>query len=249
MFVDGVLVPAGHLVNGATVIQEAVDSVRYFHIELDAHDVMLAEGLPCESYLDDGNRDVFANAPEHTALYGRLDPVDWDGACAPVLRGWETDAQALTALKARLHARAEAMGWTVTTAPDLTLLADGQTLAPLHAVGDRLWFLAPRGEVALTSRAARPFDVIPGRLDTRRLGVAVGAVRVDGQPLDLEDAAFGAGFMAVERHGDSAWRWTDGAARLTLPAGEGPALLELRLTMTAPAWTRPAARLKLVKAG
>ncbi len=74
VFVDGVLVPVGPLVNGATIVQEEVESVRYFHVELDAHDVILAEGLPCESYLDDANRETFANSPQHTALHGRLDP-------------------------------------------------------------------------------------------------------------------------------------------------------------------------------
>ena len=63
LFVDGVLVPAGLLVDGNGIVQEACGLVSYFHVELDRHAVLLAEGLPAESYLDTGNRAEFANAP------------------------------------------------------------------------------------------------------------------------------------------------------------------------------------------
>ena len=54
--VDATLVPIRHLVNGATIIQEAVDRVEYWHVELPTHQVLFAEGLAVESYLDTGNR-------------------------------------------------------------------------------------------------------------------------------------------------------------------------------------------------
>ena len=54
VLVDDVLVPAKYLVNGETIIQVPVDTVRYFHVALDRHDVLLAEGLAVESYLDTG---------------------------------------------------------------------------------------------------------------------------------------------------------------------------------------------------
>ena len=62
MFVDDVLVPIRHLLNGCTVVQEQADEVVYYHLELTAHDVILAEGLPCESYLDTGNRGAFEDS-------------------------------------------------------------------------------------------------------------------------------------------------------------------------------------------
>jgi hypothetical protein len=61
VFIDDVLIPVRYLLNKATVRQEAADDVTYWHIELPAHDVVLAEGLPAESYLDTGNRSAFAN--------------------------------------------------------------------------------------------------------------------------------------------------------------------------------------------
>jgi hypothetical protein len=55
-----VLIPIRYLVNGCTIVQENIDHVTYYHVELASHDVILAEGLPCESYLDTGNRCIFA---------------------------------------------------------------------------------------------------------------------------------------------------------------------------------------------
>ncbi len=50
VFVDGVLVPIRYLVNGATIVQQPCETVEYWHVELGAHDVILAEGLPVESH-------------------------------------------------------------------------------------------------------------------------------------------------------------------------------------------------------
>jgi hypothetical protein len=62
VFVEARLIPIGQLVNGATIAQQRVDRVAYWHVELESHDVLLAEGLPAESYLDCGNRNQFSNA-------------------------------------------------------------------------------------------------------------------------------------------------------------------------------------------
>lgn len=61
LFIDGALVPVSALIDGESVVQEAWDRVCYHHVELECHDVILAEGLPAESYLDTGNRHHFAN--------------------------------------------------------------------------------------------------------------------------------------------------------------------------------------------
>ncbi len=63
VFADGALIPARHLVNGSSVTQQEVDEVTYWHVELPAHGVLLAEGLTCESYLDTGNRAAFEGRP------------------------------------------------------------------------------------------------------------------------------------------------------------------------------------------
>jgi hypothetical protein len=70
----GVLIPVKHLVNGATVAQLPVDRMTYFHIELACHQVILAEGLPAETYLDTGDRGAFGHGGEAAMLH----PV-WGG--------------------------------------------------------------------------------------------------------------------------------------------------------------------------
>jgi hypothetical protein len=52
----GALVPIRHLINGVTIAQQPVGAIEYWHVELPGHAVLLAEGLPVESYLDTGNR-------------------------------------------------------------------------------------------------------------------------------------------------------------------------------------------------
>ena len=56
VFAEGVLIPVKHLINDTTIRQIMVPSVTYLHVELDRHAVVLAEGLPVESYLDTGDR-------------------------------------------------------------------------------------------------------------------------------------------------------------------------------------------------
>jgi hypothetical protein len=75
MFLDGVLVPARCLLNGATITQERQDRIEYVHVELDSHDILLAEGAPSESFVDDGSRACFHNAAEYAALYPDLAPA------------------------------------------------------------------------------------------------------------------------------------------------------------------------------
>jgi phospholipase/lecithinase/hemolysin len=57
VLIDGVLVPVRHLIDGASIAQVRYGPVTYWHVELPRHDVLLAEGLPCESFLDTGARD------------------------------------------------------------------------------------------------------------------------------------------------------------------------------------------------
>ncbi|MBW6401499.1 Hint domain-containing protein [Roseomonas sp. HJA6] len=62
MFLDGRLVPAGLLVNGVTIFQDFHHAeVTYWHVELPAHALLVAEGALSESYLDDGNRGQYDN--------------------------------------------------------------------------------------------------------------------------------------------------------------------------------------------
>jgi Hint domain len=72
IYIDGVLIPAKYLVNGISIVDDAKPealSLTYFHIELDTHEVILAEGLAVESFLRDDPH-AFDNANEYVSLYG-----------------------------------------------------------------------------------------------------------------------------------------------------------------------------------
>jgi hypothetical protein len=105
LFTEGVLIPARYLINGHNVVQQEVDSIEYFHIELGCHDILLAEGLPAESYLDTGDRKNFDNNKGPVALHPDFGLWCWDSrACAELkVTGAEVDA-----VRARLLARARA---------------------------------------------------------------------------------------------------------------------------------------------
>jgi hypothetical protein len=70
MLLDGLLMPARCLVNCRTVRTERqVDRLDYIHVELDSHDVIIAEGAPSETFVDDNSRGMFHNAQEFEILY------------------------------------------------------------------------------------------------------------------------------------------------------------------------------------
>jgi hypothetical protein len=59
VFLEGVLVPVGALVDGERIAPLPVAQVTYWHVELETHDAVLAENLPCETYLENDNRGDF----------------------------------------------------------------------------------------------------------------------------------------------------------------------------------------------
>jgi hypothetical protein len=100
LYLDDVLVPAVALENGVSILRaDAPEGVEYFHIELDRHDVILAEGLPAESFIDDDSRAVFDNAFEYEALYGEGERI---ARFAPRIE----EGYAVEAMRRRIAARA-----------------------------------------------------------------------------------------------------------------------------------------------
>ena len=82
----GVLIPAWRLINGVSITQAAhIESVEYFHIELENHAIIFAENCPVESYLDVSCRQLFHNAAEFYALYP--EGLGSGSSCLPRLEG------------------------------------------------------------------------------------------------------------------------------------------------------------------
>ncbi len=225
VFAGGVLVPVRYLVNGRSIAQVAVERITYWHVELERHDVLLAEGLPCESYLDTGNRSAFVDGGPALMLHPDFARQDWQAkACAELLR----DGPRLAALRATLLERAGILGHALSDDAGLALLAGGRALA-MHRDGAWVRASVPAGAVQLLSRTWVPAETAPRLDDTRRLGVAVADLSLNGAPLALDDARLAGGWHIPEAD----WRWTDGAARLDLVQG---GVLAFRLAMPGRYW-------------
>jgi hypothetical protein len=242
LLVDGNLIAARQLVNGMTIRQETAHrSATYFHVELDTHDILLAEGLPTESYLDTGNRDTFQNNHGAVRLLPEFADVDdasrrAAGSCAP----FATDPATVEPLWRRLADRAEALGHARPAPVETTgeagfrLMMDGRPLRPVVVGADgRHTFVVPAvsNVLSLSSNTMVPSDASPWSDDRRRLGVMVTEITWRLGPvvhvLAMDDPAFGNGWWSAERNDRAIWRWTDGEALLAGVPGQ--AVLQITL--------------------
>jgi Hint domain len=83
IFIDDELVCVGSLVNGATIaLHDAGDlgELEYYHIKLQSHDIIHAEGAPCETLLHVDESAV--NFVEYLRMYGA--PSEWVRPCVPI---------------------------------------------------------------------------------------------------------------------------------------------------------------------
>jgi hypothetical protein len=242
VFVDGKLICARQLVNGTTIRQELDwTAVDYYHIELDQHAILLAEGLPAESYLDTGNHGFFANSGAPLVLHPDLtDETDYApreaGSCAPfvwdevnVRPVWQSLAERAAAIDQPMPTR------KTTMEAGLRLRAKGRTVKPIYGDDGLAIFVLPRGarEARLLSLSQSPTEGRPWLDDRRRLGVSVKRIVLRGMdelreiPVDHPDLT--RGWWAVERDGQVMSRWTNGEAVLPLPEMRGNVMLEIHL--------------------
>ncbi len=104
LYLDGALVPAKLLVNGTTIRPAPeIARVEYFHLELDAPDVLWANGAATETYVNHGNRRMFGNWAEYVARYGAEDEAP-RGADGQYVRRFKVvyGGAALQAIRSRL---------------------------------------------------------------------------------------------------------------------------------------------------
>ncbi len=163
VLVDGTLLIARLLVNGVTVTQDwCPQRIDYVHIELAAHDCVIAEGAWAETYADaQVSRAAFDNAAEYEALYPEAGPApDEFTLCAPrPERGAKLEAAlrpvvarvavapgALSGSVDRIDGAWRVQGWAHDAAhPDLPVLLevelDGRVIGTVAAC-------EPRGDLA-----------------------------------------------------------------------------------------------------
>ena len=82
LLIDGVLVTAGSLINGTTITvydPRELDELEFFHIKLERHNAIYAEGAPCETL----RNEAAINFVEYLRSYGH--PTTQEAPCAPLL--------------------------------------------------------------------------------------------------------------------------------------------------------------------
>ena len=233
VFVDGVLIPVKFLINGKTIAQEPRDSIRYFHIELMEHDILLADGLPCESYIDTGNRAAFENGTGPTILHPDLATQTWEeGACETLVMS----GAKLVATRVRLLDQAKSLGYLLTSDSELGVLTSAGMLRP-SVDGQTYRFSLPDAAtgIRLVSRSAVAAHICADSDDFRKLGVAVTGVALNGVAIALDDSRLGSGWHQREHSApDTDWRWPDGDAELLI-SGEGT--LEITIPWAGSYWS------------
>jgi hypothetical protein len=66
LFIEGILVQASALVNGSSIVREEMpERIVYYHVELENHELLLAEGVASESFVDNVDRMRFDNWSQH----------------------------------------------------------------------------------------------------------------------------------------------------------------------------------------
>ncbi len=228
VYIYGKLIPIRALINWSTIVQEPARQVTYYHVELPRHDIILAEQLPTESYLDLGNRAAFENDSGAVMLHPDFAAGIWErNACAEMILG----GPLLAAVRRRLLLQAIWLGYRISDDPDLRLEVGQHVINP-NRVGQRYRFVLPAGArtARLVSRPHVP-SVVPS---DRLLGVPVAKLLMDRRPLDLSDQRLGKGWFDPQR-GDGR-RWTDGDARITIT---GMRELIVRLVGPGQYWSPP----------
>jgi hypothetical protein len=87
IFVDGVLIPVKHLVNGSSIAFDdnanMSETIEYFAVELDTHEVIFAEGMAAETFRYAGGQIAWDNLADYQDVYGEHEVTS---AFAPVCR-------------------------------------------------------------------------------------------------------------------------------------------------------------------
>lgn len=195
---------AADLVNGASIRQESSPPLEWVCLRLPDPCVIVAEGVAM-------GRAPRAWSASNIALSTSARAWLGSGHVGFALAGGSRH----DASQARLMARAAELGHKTSVDPDIRLVLSDRVLRPA-IVGRVAHFALPDHtlEARLVSRSAVPSEIFDSG-DTRRLGVPINAILADGIGVPLDHWSLRGGWQGAE----TGWRWTDGAARLLIPAG------------------------------
>jgi hypothetical protein len=214
LMVDGLFVAAGHLVNGTSITRgEAVADLTYWHVELDSHDLLVAENTPAESFLAapgvrvgfDGVQALDAGTapgpyaprtelgPELAALRGRLARraiSSSDSADLGPVRAWLD--RCVVGADGLLHVG----GWAQNTAqPDVPVCLD---------------VMVDGAVVAFTVASEYRADLATAGIGDGRIGfdLGLGVPLASGVPHIVEVRRSADGILVCAKQIDAAGAWT-----------------------------------------
>lgn len=236
LYLNGCFVPVRMLVNGLTIFYDkTVGCFNYYHIIMEPHAIVRANGVLSESLIGMGHNDLLHDRS------GSLLPVlmgDWNGAAAPLNTGRafveplyrELEARACLITGERLRPLA-----SLRDDPGLYLATDGgKCIEGQPGTNGVINFPVPHGvqAVHIMSRASRPCDVYGPFVDDRRLlGVLVGDIMMENggvcNPVRTHIEQIDLSGWQPEVAGDM--RWTTGGALLPLPEREHEGLARLSI--------------------
>jgi hypothetical protein len=101
LLIDGVLVPAELLINGTTITRDEAreyDQLEFFHVKLESHDVVYAEGAPAETLIN--VQESAVNFADYLRRYGTA-ATDED-RCAPHVHIWGGHPELASRLRSAL---------------------------------------------------------------------------------------------------------------------------------------------------
>jgi hypothetical protein len=237
---DEMLIPIRLLINGASIVRDVKTlSVTYYHVELETHDIVLAEALPVETYLDTGNRGMFENSDMPLVLHPDL-AAEQARRVAESCQRFVDDTAMVQPHWQTLATRAAVLGYDLPTLIERTndsgfhIVVNGTAIQPLVRAAYCYTFVLPRTEspIHLVSRFARPCDTRPWIEDRRHLGVMISQIILRNHnyfqhiPLDHPDLTVG--WWDVEGDQTASRRWTNGDAVIHLSNDE-PAILEITM--------------------
>ncbi|WP_025885673.1 Hint domain-containing protein [Asaia prunellae] len=224
LFIDGRLFPVRTLVNGRSIAISNETEFEVFHLELEEHSIIFANGASSESFLDTGNKHLMLGENARSLTLGNSDTACRISA-APICIAPEQIKPVHDALAMRAAMQDYAPATiqpTITPNPDLHLaldnhrkirparIKDGQYIFFVPHDVERFWIVS---NIFIPSQSYGPwYD------DRRELGVLVGKIslysstgqinyteHLKNQEID--------GWHAIET---KTHRWTNGHARLDI---------------------------------
>jgi hypothetical protein len=222
-----VLVGFGVLANAGSIAREVLAGrANWYALEFEAHELVLASNVAISASRESGQAACLRMLPPGPALFALRARLA--ARVSTVLAG--NAAEVADASGPAPDKDAEP-GWVENEAgdaPDVRLVCDGMALASQTEDRLRVRYLLPAGSRFLRLASA---SRLPGGEDSRRIGVAVLHMALDGIPLSLTGMVIGDGFHTLEGgpagEPGTRWRWTDGFARVVLPVSWRPRVLEV----------------------